>query len=405
MLPNIIEAFADLPDNRRDHPNRLHKLIDIVVIVIWGTLANLDSWEDIALYARDKEELLREYLELPYGIPSRDTLIRTFALLDPMIFAATFSTWMEQASPESREIIRQLQLDGKWLLGTKNTGTGKIQAMQEALKLVTLWSGEERLVLAQQAVGEGSSEVTTAPEILGGMNLTNAVVRMDAAHAQLETLSVIQRQQGQYMVGVKKNQKNLYQAIADLFDDHQDKAETFESFDVKHGRVEQRQIWGLSLEMPCCEQLKLADCRIKQWREVGLRGFHKVEQKTRRGGKESQESRYYIASVTANAQDALEMVRGYWSIENKQHYILDVTFNEDANRTRTGFAAQNLALVRRIVLNLLSLERTRRLEAGVKKVSMRAMRVRAGWNDVALLELLGLKPLERSPTGQNSVDS
>jgi hypothetical protein len=183
MLPNIIEAFADLPDNRRDHPNRLHKLIDIVVIVIWGTLANLDSWEDIALYARDKEELLREYLELPYGIPSRDTLIRTFALLDPMIFAATFSTWMEQASPESREIIRQLQLDGKWLLGTKNTGTGKIQAMQEALKLVTLWSGEERLVLAQQTVGEGSSEVTTAPEILGGMNLTNAVVRMDAAHA------------------------------------------------------------------------------------------------------------------------------------------------------------------------------------------------------------------------------
>lgn len=405
MLPNIIEAFIDLPDNRREHPNKLHKLIDIVVIVIWGTLANLDSWEDIVLYARDKEVLLKQYLELPYGIPSRDTLIRTFALIDPILFTATFKTWMEQASPASRTIMRQLQLDGKWLLGTKNTGTGKIQALQEALKLVTIWSGEERLVLAQQAVAQGSSEVTTAPEILQSVNLTQTMVRMDAAHAQLETLRVIRSKQGQYMVGIKKNQKSLYQGIEDLFDDHQDKAKAFESFDVKHGREEQRQIWGLSLEMSFCGQLKSADCRIEQWQEVGLKSVYKVEKKTKRGGKESCESRYYLGSVIVDAQQALEMIRGYWSIENKQHYILDVTFHEDANRTRTGFAAQNLALVRRIALNLLAIERTRRLDAGVKRVSMRGMRVRAGWNDMALLELLGLQPLIGFRDGQQNVDS
>jgi predicted transposase YbfD/YdcC len=396
MLPNIIEAFKDLPDNRRDHPNKLHKLIDIVVIVVWGTLANLDSWEDIAAYAKDKEALLKRYLELPYGIPSRDTLMRTFAILDPIVFAAAFKTWMESATDKSREIIRKLQLDGKWLLGSKNTGTGKVQAMQEALKIVTIWSGEERLVLATEAVKPSRSEITTAPEILSQLELNHTVVSMDAAHAQLETLKIINSKQGQYMVGVKKNQKSLYQALNDLFSDQHHHAKRFESFDVKHGREEERRIWGLEITDSCCEQLKLAQCRIEQWQAVGLRSVYKVEKTTKRGGKVSHESRYYLGSIQNHAEQALEYIRGYWSIENKQHYILDVTFNEDTNRTRTGFAAQNLALVRRIVMNLLSMERTRRLEVGIKKTSMRGMRVRAGWNDQALLELLGLQPLSEA---------
>ena len=280
MLPNIIEYFKDLPDHRRDHPNKLHKLIDIVVIVIWGTLANLDTWEDIALYARDKKDLLKQYLELPYGIPSCDTLIRTFALLDPILFAAMFASWMENTTPQSREIIRQLQLDGKWLLGSKSTGTGKVQALKEALKVVTIWSGAERLVLAQQAVAAGSNEVKAAPEILGNLNLTHAVVSMDAAHTQLETLRVIDEKQGQYVVGVKKNQKSLYQALKDLFTDHHEAATRFETFDVAHGREEQRSIWGLRIDADYCEQLKLADCRIEQWKAVGLSSVFMVEKIT-----------------------------------------------------------------------------------------------------------------------------
>ena len=401
MLPNIIEHFSILKDPRRDHPNKLHKLIDIVVIVIWGTLANLESWEEIADYAEFKQDVLKQYLELPNGIPTADTLIRTFALLDPMLFATTFRIWMENATPESREVIRHLQLDGKWLLASKSTGTGKSQALQAALQVVTVWASEERLVLAQQAVTQGSNEIVVAPEILENLNLENAVVTMDSAHAQLETLKVIQAGKGAYIVGVKGNQKRLYQALKDLFEDKQSQANMFKTFDVAHGRQEQRTLWALS----DLEQLNLADCRIEQWQKVGLKSVFMVEKIVKRGGKESQEKRYYIGSVEPAAEQALSLIRGHWSIENQQHYLLDVTFHEDLNRTRVGFAAENLGLVRRMVLNVLSVQQTQQVKAGRKKISMRRMRTRSGWDDVYLLEVLGLKALGWSGESSQSASS
>lgn len=401
MLPNIIEHFGILKDPRRDHPNKLHKLIDIVVIVIWGTLANLESWEEIADYADFKQELLKQYLELPNGIPTADTLIRTFALLDPILFATTFRIWMENATPESREVIRHLQLDGKWLLASKSTGTGKSQALQAALQVVTIWASEERLVLAQQAVTQGSNEIAIAPEILRNLNLENAVVTMDAAHAQLETLKVIHTGKGAYIVGVKGNQKRLHQGLKDLFEDKQNQANMFKTFDVAHGRQEQRTLWALS----DLEQLNLADCRIEKWQEVGLKSVFMVEKIIKRGGKESQEKRYYIGSVEPQAEQALGFIRGHWSIENHQHYVLDVTFHEDANRTRVGFAGENLGLVRRMVMNVLSVQQSQQVKAGRKKISMRRMRTRSGWDDVYLLEMLGLKQIGWSGEGGQSASS
>lgn len=379
MLPSIVIHFRDLPDPRLDHPNKLHKLLDIVVIVVWATLANQETWVDIAEYARTKEPMLREVLELPNGIPSHDTLQRAFSLIEPELFEALFAIWMEEQTPETQDKIRQLILDGKLLRGTRSSGTGKVETAQEALNIVTLYSSSDRLVLKQGAVEQGSNEIPAVRKVLKGVNLENAVVSMDALHAQTQTLSQIKEQKGNYVVGVKKNQRKLYAGLKDLFEDVKDKSklESFKTFDVKHGRQEER----------CCyvlrdlEQLKEADCRIEEF--SGLKSVLVMQKEVLRNGKVSSEQRFYLSSLEASAEDSHGFVRGHWAIENQQHYILDVTFHEDANRTRRGYADRNLALVRRMVFNILSLDDD-------KKKSMRAKRAKAAFDDEYIKQLLGL---------------
>lgn len=379
MLPSIVIHFRDLPDPRLDHPNKLHKLLDIVVIVVWATLANQETWVDIAEYARTKEAMLREHLELQNGIPSHDTLQRAFSLIEPELFEALFAIWMEEQTPETQDKIRHLMLDGKLLRGTRSSGTGKVETAQEALNIVTLYSGSDRLVLKQGAVETGSNEIPAVRRVLEGVNLENAVVSMDALHAQTQTLTQIKEQKGNYIVGIKKNQRKLYAGVKDLFFDVKDKSklESFKTFDVKHGRQEER----------CCyvlrdlEQLKEADCRIEEF--TGLKSILVIQKEVLRNGKTSSEKRFYLSSLEASAEDSYGFVRGHWGIENQQHYILDVTFHEDANRTRRGYADRNLALVRRMVFNILSLDED-------KKRSMRAKRAKAGFSDEYIQRLLGL---------------
>jgi hypothetical protein len=209
MIPSILVDFRELPDPRREHPNKLHKLLDIVVIVIWATIANQETWSDMADYAQDKESLLREHLELPNGIPSAYTLRRAFTLIEPTIFEGIFYRWMEAQSPRNKEVVRGLQLDGKMLRGTRSSGTGKVEEAQEALTIVTLYSSEEHLVLKQGAVEAGSNEIPAVRSILKGMNLENAVVSLDALHAQSETLRQIKEQKrGLYRWGEEKPRKS-----------------------------------------------------------------------------------------------------------------------------------------------------------------------------------------------------
>lgn len=342
--------------------------------------------------------MLRKYLELPNGIPSHDTLSRTFALLDSVIWEALFSSWMIMAKLESAESaesaeslevgLKHYQLDGKSLLGSESSGTGKVEEAQEALNVVSLWASEERVVLTQTAVATGSNEITAARKLLSGMDLEGVVVSMDAIHAQLETLSLIRQQQGDYVVGLKTNQKQMFNAANDLFEDHQSQSpspEYSQTFDVAHGREEQRTLYILR----DLDQLKLADCRFELW--VGLRCIFVLETQVTRQGKTTRKRRFYLSSLDCSTAEALRLVRGHWSIENHQHYILDVTFHEDANRTRHGFAARNLALVRRMVLNLISLFQAKPLNSNLKKLSARRLRLRAARDDAFLLQILGLQ--------------
>ena len=189
-------------------------------------------------------------------------------------------------------------------------------------------------------------------------------------------------------MGLKKNQKQLFKAVQELFSDQDlTKLERSQTFNVGHGREEQRTLYVLS-DLSNLEQLKLADCRFEQWLEVGLHSLFMLDSKVVRQDKPARERRFYLSSLSCSAADALLLVRGHWSIENQQHFILDVTFHEDASRTCKGFAASNLALVRRLVLNLIA----QYLATAPKLLSARRIRSRAAWDDAFVIELLGLHP-------------
>jgi predicted transposase YbfD/YdcC len=382
MVKNLVEAFADLPDPRRDHPNKLHKLIDIVVIAVCGTVAKCDSWEEIAEYGERKEGFLRGFLELPNGIPSHDTFNRVFAVLDPKVWQSCFMKWMQSMSELSAEKL--VNIDGKTLRGSKSSGTGKVEKSQAALEIVSAWLSENELVLAQLAIPEGGNEITVIPELLELLDLQGATVTVDAIGCQTEIAETIVEQGGEYILSLKKNQKTLLTAVQDLFEDrlkHPQSPESAETFDVAHGRQETRKCYVLPTRAHL-DHFTLAGCELSAWTK--LTTVIMMERHILREDKETNEKRFFLSSLACSAKDMIHKVRQHWSIENQQHYPLDVTFNEDASRTRKGFAAQNLAALRRLALNLLNLDDT-------PKLSKPRKRLKALLDDSYMLKLLGLQ--------------
>jgi predicted transposase YbfD/YdcC len=385
VIANIIEHFSTLEDPRRDHPNKLHKLIDIIVITLCAILAKSETWEEIADYAEEKIDFFQQFLELPNGIPSHDTINRTFSLLNPILWQQHFASWMQTQTLESAEKINHIQIDGKVLRGSRSTGTGKRanQDKEPAVEIVSAWASDQQLVLGHVTVESMSNEIKAVPALLKLLDLEGTTVSLDAMGCQKETTDLIVEQGGNYLVALKGNQGTLYQAAKDLFEDalsdksNHPKPDRASSFDVAHGREEMRVCHVLK----DLSQLVLADCNVESWRD--LKCLIVIEAQTVRQGKESFEKRYYLSSGDWAASEALARVRAHWSIENQQHYVLDVVFREDSSRTRRGFAAENLALIRRLALNLLNLDTS-------LKRSKRRKRLKALLNDGYLLSLLGL---------------
>jgi predicted transposase YbfD/YdcC len=384
-IQSLIKHYADFPDPRRDHPSKLHKLIDIIVIALCAMLAKCDTWDEIAEYAEQKQDFLGTFLELSNGIPSHDTLARTFSMLDPNLWTNYFFRWMHQQTQASQSKIQQIQIDGKTLRGSKSTGTGKNKnAKREPVEIVSAWASELQLVIAEVTVQVGSNEIKAVPALLEQLELEGTVVSLDAMGAQKETLDQIRAGGADYLVALKGNQGRLHQAARDLFADVQSDAgktrvvpSAYDTFDVAHGREETRVCYVLK----DLSQLELADCGVERW--IGLRSLIVVEATRVNKGKESFERRYFLSSADWDARTALNQVRNHWSIENQQHYVLDLVFHEDASRTRRGFAAENLAVLRRLALNLLNLNPSGRS-------SKRLKRLKALLDDDYLLELLGL---------------
>jgi predicted transposase YbfD/YdcC len=365
----ITEYFAELEDPRRY--NRRHKLLDILVIAICGTICGADGWEGIELFGESKEEWLRRFLELPHGIPSDDTYRRVFAALDAEQFENCFMDWIEAV--EGLTAGQVIAGDGKTLRRSHDRSEDK-----KALQMVSLWASENGVVLGQRKVDDESNEITAVPTLLDTLEIAGCIVTLDAIHCQTETVKTIIEKQADYILPVKENQPRLLEAIQGLFDDpsemHWVACDYHKTEGQAHGRTEIRECWSTSDP----DYVRYIGT-LGEWQ--GLQSIALVQSQRQVADQSTVARRYFIASLKSDAQLLLQAVRGHWGIENKLHWVLDVTFREDDCRIRKGNGAENFAVLRHIALNLL------RRETSAKR-SIKGKRMKAALDDKYLLKVL-----------------
>lgn len=357
--------FSDLPDPR-DAWKCDHRLQDIVMIAICAVIADAESWEDIALFGEVKQDWLKQWLELPNGIPSHDTFERVFRKLNPEAFEARFMKWVEAVFAVTEGQV--VAIDGKTVCGSKG-GSGK-----SALHLVSAWASANGISLGQRKVKAKSNEITAIPDLLELLRLKGCIVTIDAMGCQTDIAEKIVAQEADYVLAVKKNQGQLYQHLEATFAWLADERNPHARFDYAetvergHGRIEQRQCWAV------------ADFAAQTEGWVGCETLVRLVCRRELKGKVEQETRYYISSLPPRASLLLGCIRAHWSIENSFHWVLDAVFMEDRARTRNANGAENLALLRRIALNL--------VKKHPAKGSLKGKRHRAAWNDNFLLQVL-----------------
>jgi predicted transposase YbfD/YdcC len=373
MANSFAEHFAPLPDPRKDKGKR-HPLIVILTLAVLAVICGNDDFEGMEEFGTSKEPWLATFLDLKHGIPTADTFRRVFARLDPDAFEACFIQWTRSlAGTLAGKLIA---IDGK----TLRRSFGHAWDPHSALHVVSAFVEANALVFAQVAVEDKSNEITAIPRLLELLDVQGATVSIDAMGCQRVISQKIKEGGGEYVLALKENQGLLYNRTKALLDEALREGfkglihDVYQETDSGHGRIETRQVWIT----PEVEYLGEAAEGF-----VGLQGVAMVEA-TREvaGGKTSYERRYYLFShEKVTAELIARYVRGHWSVENQLHWILDVQFNEDQSRVRKGHAAENLARVRRIALNLLKQEKT-------CKKGMAIKRLKAGWDTHYLLKVL-----------------
>lgn len=369
-LKGFEACFSNLKDPRISR-KKLYPMIEILFVVLCGSICGAESWRDYVLFGKEKLEFLRGYFAFNNGIASKNTFARVFGSLDPECFKACFIDWVKGLQTVLNEVIA---IDGKTLRGSFDTA-----GSSAAIHMVSAFATEARLVLAQQKVDEKSNEITAIPKLLDLFSLQGQIVTIDAMGCQSAIAEKIIDQGGDYVLALKGNQGTLCQDVT-LFletevlkkkskmieDDH-------EEVDCGHGRIETRKCF-ISSQI---EWLPQQD----KWK--GLKSIAMIEERREIGVKVSVERRFFISSLPANAQKLAAAVRAHWAVENCLHWTLDLVFNEDASRVRKDNAPENMALVRHIVLNMLNKAKT-----SFKDVSIKGLRKKAGWGNETLRFIL-----------------
>jgi predicted transposase YbfD/YdcC len=350
MFASIVPHFDSLTDPRRDNANKLHRLADIVFLVFCAILSGVTDWVGMALWGEIHLDWLRKYVRLANGVPAHDTLMDVFGRINCEQFNAFFIQWVQKELPSLADI--HIAIDGKTIRGSRdNDGS--------AVHMVTAFACQARVVLTQQACAEKSNEITAIPEILSMLELRGAIVSMDAMGCQKNIVKQIVDAKADFVIAVKDNQPTLHEQIRTSLDKAEQSGllDFHETAEKGHGRVDIRSA-ALSTN--------LDDIFVKSnW--PGLKAIGVVESIRAVGEKVSTENRYFITSITDPKRFG-EIVRDHWSIENSQHHVLDVQFSEDAHRSREKNTVKNLALIRRISLNLL------RVNASGKSIRERKLR-------------------------------
>ena len=354
----------------RVEDNQKFEFSTLIGIILCAVVAGANGISDIHHYAEAKQNWLSTWLDFSNGVPSYMAFWWLLVRLKPEQTEKLFRRWLTVLAPEDLKGI--IAIDGKRVKGASHGKTSK-----SLLHMVSAWSSVRGLILGQVKTEEKSNEITAIPELLNTLNISGAVITSDAMGCQKEIASQIVEKGGDYAIALKGNQQSLHDEVENFFE--QAKAMDFDgiqcsrcdSREVGHGRTEERTVY-VSNDI---DWLPMKE----EWAE--LQSIVMVISKRTIDEKTTKESRFYITTLEPDAERLGRVIRAHWGIENKVHWVLDVTFKEDASQVSTGYAAQNLSILRRLTLNMLRLDPD-------TKTSLKAKRKRAGWNNDYLSHLL-----------------
>lgn len=356
-LVAVFTPFENLTDPRIERTRR-HELFDLLVVALCGTIAGADSWADIERFGNDRLDWLRSFLRLENGIPSHDTFGRVFALLDPAGLVGCIRQWLDEVG---RQIGQHIAIDGKTLRRSFDSASGR-----NPLHLVSAWASEARLTLGQVAVDSKSNEITAVPLLLELLELRGATVTLDAMGCQTEIARKIVERGGQYVLALKDNQPKLHEAVAAEFtaalaaDVRPKELRRHVVAETNRGRQERRECYVL----PAPQTLPA----VAGW--ANLATIVMVLRVTQTSDRETGQISYYLSSLPPKAKAIARLIRQHWSIESQLHWVLDVTFTEDASRIRQHNAPQTSAMLRRLAVSILQADTS-------LKDSLRGKRYRA----------------------------
>lgn len=377
---SLVAHLAQVPDPRINR-RKYHDLIDVLVIAICTLLCAGETFNDMEDFGKAKYDWFKTFLGLRNGIPSHDTFNRVFAALDPNQFLDCFLQWTQSLRQAvSQEIVA---LDGKALRRAMNKD-------QNVKYVVSAWAESNGLVLGQLKVSDKSNEITAVPQLLRILELSGCIVTTDAMGCQTKIAKEIIESDADYVLALKGNHEKVHEEVKTFLDDTVAEAKTyrlpgapvpqavqtlgfFETVDKDHGRYEIRRFY----------QSTHLDWFADKNKWEGLKSVGMVESIREIGAERSVERRYFLSSLAMDVQTFARAVRSHWGVENKVHWIMDVCFREDHSRARAGYAAENLATLRRLALNLLKREKT-------KKRGIRGKQLNASWDHAYLLHLLGI---------------
>jgi predicted transposase YbfD/YdcC len=365
----LLDHFAKITDSRQAW-KVAYPLPEVLFLVVCATIANCDDYDDIVDWGKAHLSFLRGFSEFHFGIPCADWLRTVMNRIDPDLFMACFSSWVAECWPDKLQFVA---IDGKTSRRSHNHKTG-----QKALHLVSAFATNSRLVLGQEAVDEKSNEITAIPALLERLDVKDALVSIDAMGCNPNIAQSILDAEADYLLAVKDNQPTLHAEIKSYFETApSDEVEQVETIGKDHGRIEIRtHTVSQAVDWIDSQRSYPGAPRFPNITTIGI-----IESRIERGDKVESERRSYISSRALSPATFADAARSHWAIENNLHWTLDVTFNEDRSRLRTGHGAKNMAVIRHFALNLV-----RQL---ADKNSIKRRRKRASWDPKYLLDILG----------------
>jgi len=372
----ILKELSEIPDTREKIKVK-HPLFEVLFIIICAIICGADSPGGIRRFGISKYDWLKKILLLRSGIPSRDTFARILSSLDPKPLKVILQKWL--VSFEER-LGQQIAVDGKTVRHSFDKATGT-----KAIHLVNAWAVEAKLFLGQEKVDGKSNEITAIPKLLELLDLKGKLISIDAMGCQKAIAKQIISCKGDYLFALKGNQGELYKNVKLIFESPVDniKITSSKTIEKSHGKIIERKYSVIN-------NISWLDGK-DDWE--GLATIAVVNTKITHGENISINNRYFISSLKTNAKNIGKFIRGHWSVENSLHWVLDMTFSEDASRMRKDNSSENLSMIKKLTINLIKVANNKQ----EKKVSIKGCRECAGWNEKFLEEIIFGQKLPQTP--------